>query len=417
MAHEKTLRRELLTAFGVVFASALIVAVASVVLIFLFVDDPAEATLYILALLLLDITIFTLFGRWLIQHRILSPLEGLVTAVEDIAAGGLDRKVEPQEKAELKRVADAVNVMAARLIEEQSALSDNIQSLEDTNRQLTDARNELIHAEKLASVGRLAAGVAHEIGNPLAGIMGYLDVLARRDPGENQELITAASGEARRIDRIVHGLLDFARPREVTPRAIDVDHVVREAVGLLTAQGKLDDVEVSTGFGAGTPTVFADPYRLQQVIVNLLLNAVDAMEDAAERNLWVTTSPRRLEVQRRFPARRAGDPPGIDYSHRRRFHQRPKLPREPSFKDNLAVAISIRDSGTGIDPDLLSDLFEPFVTTKEPGKGTGLGLAVAARLIDAMGGTIKIESELDQGSTFTILLPPANKAEPVQTDS
>ncbi|HUH12404.1 MAG TPA: ATP-binding protein [Longimicrobiales bacterium] len=414
MSRQFTLRRELLTAFALVFAGALLVAVLGVLVVVPRIESPLTALLYVLALVLGDLAVFSIFGRWLIHHRILRPLDGLVSGVEAIAEGRSEQPVEISETRELGRLAEAVNVMALRLITHQEQLAANVRSLQDTNRQLTDARNELVRSERMASVGRLAAGIAHEVGNPLGAVMGYLDLSKRSAEGRQRELLEAAESETRRIDRIVHGLLDFARPREVKGQRTDVSEVTQRTLDLVTDQGKLEDLEVSVELASGLPAVRADPYRLQQVLVNLVLNAVDAMEGVPERRLLVVTALARVEPPRRMPVKRREDPPGIDYSHRRRFHQRPQTLREPVFTKHRAVSISVEDTGSGIPAALLDQVFEPFVTTKEPGKGTGLGLAVAARLIDAMGGTITIRSEEGKGTAFTVLLPLAEDAAEVE---
>lgn len=407
MNPQRSLRQELITAFTLVFAGALLVAVVGVRLISTATTDPNLALTYVAALIVADLIIFLMFGRRLIRDRVLLPIDEVVGGVEAIAAGEYQERVPTDGPEELSRLAGSVNAMAEKLINHQLDLAENVRSLEETNRELTSARNELVQAEKMASVGRLSAGIAHEVGNPLGAIMGYLGVVRKRAEPEAAELLASAEAEARRIDRIIRGLLDYGRPREVTPRSLDVRPVVAEAVDLLRAQGKFDSIEVDTRLADDVPLVRADPYRLQQVLVNLLLNAVHAMADGPERTLSVVVSEELIEPDDHLPIRRHDDPPGIDYSHRRRFHERPRVPAEKSFPEDRAVRIVVRDSGSGIAPDLIDTIFEPFTTTKEPGEGTGLGLAVAARLIDAMDGTIRVRSTVGEGTTFTILLPEA----------
>jgi two-component system NtrC family sensor kinase len=404
---QRSLRQELITAFTLVFAGALLVAVVGVRVISSATTDPNLALTYIAALIVADLIIFLMFGRTLIRDRVLQPIDEVVGGVEAIAAGDYEERVPTDGPEELSRLAGSVNEMAERLISHQGELAENIRSLEETNRELTRARNELVQAEKMASVGRLAAGIAHEVGNPLGAIMGYLGVVRKRTDEDSAELLASAEGEARRIDRIIRGLLDYGRPREVTAQSLDVRPVVTEAIDLLAAQGKLDEIAVEKSFDARVPLVRADPYRLQQVLVNLLLNAVHALRGRPAPALRISVEEELLATEERLPIRRHDDPPGIDYSHRRRFHERPRVPAEKDFPENRAVRIVVEDTGSGIAADLLDTIFEPFTTTKEPGEGTGLGLAVAARLIDAMDGTIRVSSTLDEGTTFTILLPEA----------
>jgi hypothetical protein len=404
---QRSLRQELITAFTLVFAGALLVAVVGVRLISSATTDPNLALTYVAALIVTDLIIFLMFGRRLIRDRVLRPIDELVGGVEAIAAGDYQERVPTDGPEELSRLAGSVNEMAEKLINHQLDLAENVRSLEETNRELTRARNELVQAEKMASVGRLSAGIAHEVGNPLGAIMGYLGVVRKRAEPDAAELLTSAESEARRIDRIIRGLLDYGRPREVTPRSLDVRPVVDEAVDLLSAQGKFEGIDVDTRFADDVPLVSADPYRLQQVLVNLFLNAVHAMADRPDMTLRVTVEEEHIEPDEHRPIRRRDDPPGIDYSHRRRFHERPRVPAEKDFPENRAVRIVVADTGSGIAPDLIDTIFEPFTTTKEPGEGTGLGLAVAARLIDAMDGTIRVQSTVGEGTTFTILLPEA----------
>lgn len=389
------------------FAGALLVAVVGVRLISTATSDPNVALTYVVALIVADLIIFLMFGRRLIRERVLEPIDEVVGGVEAIAGGTYEERVPTDGPEELSRLAGSVNEMAERLISHQMDLAENVRSLEDTNRELTMARNELIQSEKMASVGRLSAGIAHEVGNPLGAIMGYLGVVRKRSDAETRQLLESAEGEARRIDRIMRGLLDYGRPREVTPQTLDVRPVVADAVDLIRAQGKFEDIDVETVLADDAPAVRADPYRLQQVLVNLLLNAVHALQARPRRSLRVVVEEEVLAHPEHKPFRRHDDLPGIDYSHRRRFHERPRVPAERDFPEDRVVRIDVEDTGSGIAPELVDTIFEPFTTTKEPGEGTGLGLAVAARLIDAMEGTIRVHSTLGEGTRFTILLPEA----------
>lgn len=407
-----TLRRELLTAFGLVFAGAVLVATTGIMTVLPRLESGTTAAVYVLLLLAADLVVFALFGRWLLRTRVLGPVDRMIDGIAAIAGGEYDRRLPAAETRELARLADAVNRMAERLIANQEQLGANIASLQETNRQLTEARDELVRAEKMASVGRLGAGIAHEIGNPLGAVLGYLAVLGKRAGPAEKELIEAAEAEARRIDRIVRSLLDYARPREARARPIAVGSIVEGTVDLLRTQGKLDPIEVTLDLAPELPSVVADQFQLEQVLVNLLLNAVDALNGKAGAAITIRTRSGKHQPRPQPRARRRDDPPHADYSHRRRFHQPARVPRDDPFPPGgEIVEIAVSDNGPGIPPDLLGQVFEPFVTTKDPGKGTGLGLAVSARLIDAMGGTIRAESPAGGGATFTIVLPAA--AQPV----
>lgn len=406
---ETTLRRELIGAFALVFAGALMVAVTGVMLLLPTFDTPLRAVIYVSALLAVDIAVFALFGRWLLQARLLNPLDRIVEGAEAIAEGDYGRRLPPGDSREVDRLSESLNRMAGRLIEHQWELEQNIASLDRTNQDLTEARDELVRSEKMASLGQMAAGVAHEIGNPLAAIMGNVDLLKRRTEDRAQqsalELVEAAGDQAARIDRIVRGLVDYARAREPKVRPIDVNEVVDKGVKLVSSQPRFSGVEVSLSLDPEVPAVEADPYQLEQVLVNLLLNAADAMESVQARHVRITTSQSTVEEHPGFPARRKDDPPGIDYSHRRRFNRRQRVPRiHPFPPGQKLVEIRVSDRGPGIPDELVDRVFEPFVTTKEPGEGTGLGLAVSARLIDGMDGTMRANNT-DEGAEFSIALP------------
>ncbi|MEX0907450.1 MAG: ATP-binding protein [Gemmatimonadota bacterium] len=401
-----TLRRELIGSFGIVFAGALVFAIAGVVLVVPRLA-PGVAAAYVVTLLLADIAIFSLFGMNMIGRRLLGPLGRIVADVEEISRGDLGKQLPPADSHELARLSGAVNQMAKRLIEDQWRLKENIRSLNETNRLLTEARDAMIRTEKMASVGRLGAGIAHEVGNPLGAIMGYLSLLSRGAEGQRAELIQAADREARRIDRIIRGLLDFARPRDAVAQPTDVNRVLIETIELVRLQGHLNGVDLASDLATSPVDVSGDPYQLQQVFVNLLVNAGDALEETTNPQLTIMSVRRQVQLAvPHTPARRKEDPPGIDYSHRRRLAATPRWPEgDPESESGEVIEIIVADNGPGLPPALIDQVFEPFVTTKEPGKGTGLGLALCARLIEAMGGTIHARNGADGGAVFRVILP------------
>jgi two-component system NtrC family sensor kinase len=408
MAGLPTLRKELVTALAVVFAGALFVFVMGV----MFVvprDPPArDAAVYYTLLVAADVGLFALFGRFLVERRVIVPMERLVAQIEAIAAGNSSR-LESAETAELERLGAAVNHMTDRLVHEQQELAENIRSLDATNLQLTEARDAMVRAEKMASVGRLGAGIAHEVGNPLGAILGYLGLIGRGLEGPKKELVTAAEREAQRIDRIVRGLLDYGKPRESHLLPMDVNRAATDAVTLLSTQGRLAGITLDVAFADDMPGVLGDPYQLQQVLVNLLVNATDALAESEALQpprLAVSTRMRVVEAPPANPARRRDDPPGIDYTHRRRLHRVSPLTVEAiAGIGGTIVEIEIADNGPGIPDAVIDQIFEPFVTTKEPGRGTGLGLAVCARLVETMGGVVRADATPGGGATFTVVLP------------
>jgi len=231
---------------------------------------------------------------------------------------------------------------------------------------------QMIQAEKLASLGKLAAGVAHEINNPLASLSIFTELLQRREriDEETQRYLMAMEENVDRMAKIVRGLLDFSRP---TPRhlgPLDLQEVIENSLGILEKHSLFQNVEVSCEFAEDLPLVRGDSLELEQVCLNLFLNAAQSMAHGG--HLWIK-------------AQRANDP---------------------------FIRVSVQDSGSGIAPDLITRIFDPFFTTKAPGKGTGLGLSVVRRIIENHQGRISVESELGKGSTFTFLLPISEESEP-----
>ena len=298
--------------------------------------------------------------------------------------------------------------LAEALGQQRELLAENVRSLERTNRALTEARDELVHAEKLASTGRLAAGLAHEIGNPLNAILSYVEVGRRR--GVEEEWLEGVREEAERIDEIVTGLLDFARPGREEPAPVAVGELLRDTLALLESQGRLDAIEVDLRVDEPLPPALARRGRLQQVLVNLLLNACDAVEesDAAGARVAVRASRGAFESPElpRPAPRREEDPEAVDYSHLRRLDQPVRERAAPPLQGGeTVVRIAVADDGPGVEADPPRRVFEPFYTTKEPGRGTGLGLAVSERLIEGMGGWIEVRNREEGGAEFTICLP------------
>jgi two-component system NtrC family sensor kinase len=268
-------------------------------------------------------------------------------------------------------------------------------------------------------VGQLAAGVAHEIGNPISSVLGYTELLLAGGTGEEaQDSLRRIRGEVERIDRIVRGLLDFARPLPRQLEDIEVNPLIDEAAELARhRKGVRHKVRFERRLAEGLPKVRADRAQLVQVLVNLMLNGVDAMPEGGELRLatrLVEPPPEELEAVfgqafggQAFgghgsggPARRRDDPPGADFSRLRAAPAAP-APRGPA----RFVEVEVADTGCGIAAEKLSRVFDPFYTTKPPGAGTGLGLAISLRIVRSFGGAIRVSSRLGEGSRFQVLLP------------
>ena len=376
-----SLRTELLVNFAILAVSALVFAVASVVLLY---DsfDPARAILYISLLIAADVAVVVVFGAFQLRRLVVQPLRRTAAAAEAIAAGDLARRVEGHASLELAQLATSVNRMTERLLHEQA---------------------QLVRAEKLASVGRLAAGIAHEIGNPLGAISGYAHLL-RVGAGGDARALDAVAGlerETARIDRIVRGLLDYARPRRQSPAPIDVNETLRHVVSLVSEQGHLRKVALVMTLSTEAPVVGGDRHELEQVFVNLLLNAADAAGDVGVIAVSTTVMP-RARIEAGFE-RRANDAVARGEPH----HPSPRvsawLSRE-RFAETF-VKIIVADSGVGVPEADAERIFDPFFTTKEPGKGTGLGLAIVARTVDNLGGIVWVERAREGGAALHLFLP------------
>ena len=363
----------------------------------------------------LTASLLIVMGSFLLSRVIINPLKRLVQMSEKIAEGDLQSMSGPSGGDEVGRVFSSFNHMAARLREDRAKMEEYIQSLEKVNRELRRAQDEIIRSEKLASIGRLAAGVAHEVGNPTGAILGYLDLLTKGGltPGEEREILQRAESEAERIRRIIRELLDFARPSPRLEEEVEVNQVIDRALSLLSHQKKVwKQIRVVKEFQPDLPNWKGDSHQLQQVMINLFLNAADAMASAdpahagKEKELRITTRALLLEEASELwdapPQRRKEDSPDRNYSLlRSRRDPQGSRPREV----RAALEVEVEDTGPGILPEAPGKIFEPFYSTKPPGEGTGLGLAICLRILESYGGRISVRSEKDKGTRFTILLP------------
>jgi C4-dicarboxylate-specific signal transduction histidine kinase len=331
--------------------------------------------------------------------------QGLASDVQRIADGDYHHRVGDPHRPELREIRDSVNRLADRLIADQRLLAANIRSLEETNRELVSVRDQMVQSARLASVGTLASGIAHEVGNPLGAVIAFVDVARMRAEraGEDTEILDSIRSEAIRIDRIVRGLLDYARAPDTSGRPERASHVLAEVRELLQNQGKLDGFDLVWDIEEDARDLVTEPHRLQQVLVNLVLNALDALADRPNPQVRMRLYGEQGDLMRLRP-RRGDDPPGIDYMHRRRLADDDDV-IDPVSRASRVTVIEVEDNGPGISPQDIDHIFDPFFTTKEPGKGTGLGLAICARLVEGMGGRIDASNGAEGGARFVIRLP------------
>ena len=378
MTSRNSIRTELLLHLAVLAAAALLIGEASIFLLYGILDSP-QAAFWMSLVVAADVCVLVAYVAWQVEKVVLRPLRNAARAAESIAAGNVETRLASADTLEMDNLATSVNRMTERLLTE---------------------RAHLVRVEKMAGIGRLAAGVAHEIGNPLGAINGYLHIL-RTSPADAPEARDAVQGlerETARIDRIVRGLLDYARAKPLAPTEIDLNEMMRNVVELITLQGAIKHVDVALHAAKQATTVVGDRHELEQAVVNLLLNAVDAMDGHGTIDISVRQTARTeiLSGARRITdsGSRPLNPPTA------RALRWVEATRGDEF-----VSIVITDSGPGIPPDDRERVFEPFFTTKEPGKGTGLGLAIVARAIENIGGTIWVSASREGGAAFRILLP------------
>lgn len=339
------------------------------------VDPESDSPLARLLRLYLILTgsVIAVLTYVLLTRLIVGPVESLTRAAEELTEGARSTQVPVVGAAEVARLAVTFNRMAAELKRQKGALEQRLSELERTTSELYATRDQLVRSEKLASVGRLSAGIAHEIGNPLAAITGLIELLqlGGLSQSEHDEFLARVRGETERIHRIIRELLDYSRARPSEPLPDERGNlatVIEEAVKLIAPQKDLRLVTIEVRIHDEAPWALAPAHELTQVVLNLLLNAADAV--AGEGSILV------------------------------------ELARE-----DTRLVLSVSDSGPGIPEALLGRVFDPFFTTKPAGKGTGLGLAVCLSLVERFGGKITAENLPTGGARFTLWLPAAEADE------
>ncbi len=286
------------------------------------------------------------------SRRITRPIERLSSAARVVGKGQFDINVDPMTKDEIGVLAGSFNQMTSELKTREQALR--------------DAQVALIQSEKMAAFGQIGAGIAHEVKNPLAGILGYAQLCLRKMEKENllYRNLQIIEKETRRCKTIIDNLMRFARQEKVIREPMDINQTIEDAVAIVNHQLSIHNVKIIKDLAAALPTIHGNGNQIQQVLINLFINAQQAMEGNAG---WVKVTTRGT--------------------------------------DDGQVEIRIADNGPGIPKDIQAKILEPFFTTKAAGKGTGLGLSVSYGIIKEHKGEFRIESEAGQGAAFIILLP------------
>ena len=372
MASKPSLRTELLFNLAFLAAAALLMGVGTILLASMVA--PQRAFPLVLIIVGLDVGVFIVFGHFIVTRHVLRPVHRLMAAVDAVADGDLAARAPDAETRDFANLAERVNRMTDHLL---------------------DAQSQLIRSEKLAGIGRLAAGIAHEVGNPLGALGTYVEVMRRRDI--EPEVLEGMTRELQRIDAIIRSLLAYARPQEEELQAVEPGAVLRSTFALLESQGALKSVDAQLDIGDGLPVIRGRAHLLEQALVNLMLNAVDAAPGGS-----VVVGGRRWTYEPgKAAARRASD------AERTAFPRTParRAARVEFSAGSPGALLFVVDSGPGVAKEDRERVFDPFYTTKPPGRGTGLGLALVARAVHDMEGVAWVDRAREGGAAFKLFFP------------
>ncbi len=296
---------------------------------------------------------------WMLIRRVTQPLRQLRDSAEAVGRGDFSHRVEVNSSDECGTLAVAFNQMTENIKTSREELEKTVETLKTT-------QNQLIQSEKLSGIGEFVAGVAHELNNPLTSVMGFAELLQQMDmPEQSRRYLDVIFKSAKRCQKIVQSLLSFARRHAPERKVLCVNEIVESAVEILQYQMRTSNIEVVTRFDAGLPATEIDPHQMQQVFLNIINNARQAMEGQKTKGLLRITTE----------------------------------------SADGRVRVTFQDNGPGIPPENLKKIFNPFFTTKEVGKGTGLGLSLCYGIVSEHGGTITPQSAPGKGASFVIELP------------
>ncbi len=339
---------------------------------------PSMEAWVLCSLLAVDVLVFGWLGGYLLRRRVVLPLRELARVARAIEEHGPGPRVSVDGVQEAVEVGEALSDMSEALERQTTDLQKAVSELREANASLRRAQDGLDRSERLASVGRLAAGVAHEVGNPMGAVLAFLDLVGRdEDLSERSRgYLGRALEQCQRVRRILGQLLDFSRPPRPTPSEFDLAEAAEQSVSLVVAQERYADIdfEVVSAGAPGSSRVVADESVVGQILLNLVLNAADAVARVESPSVRLTV------------AARSGEEAGT-------------------------VVCSVEDNGPGVDPEDRRRIFDPFFTTKPPGEGTGLGLATALRLAEEMNGGLECQRPRHlTGANFVLHLPASGAA-------
>ena len=330
----------------------------------------------LLLFMVVSVVVLSFIGFYQLSKIAVNPIYRLLRRVDEFEADD-QFFFHPDDKSnEFKRLSFSLNQMLARITQDKQMLRSTIASLEKSNNELKRAQNEIIKSEKLASVGRLSAGIAHEIGNPISIILGYIGLLKNENikNEDKAEFITRAEKEIIRVKNIIRQLLDYSQPASEGIQTFSSHALVNDLIKMMSPQPIMKNIDVSTDLKAESDTVAGNPDLLLQVFLNLFLNAADAIAAGPNK------SKGKIIIS-------------SENDH-----------GSQAEKDGDVIKIKFFDNGTGISEKYKESLFDPFFTTKQPGKGTGLGLYVSFMIIENMGGRIEAISESRETTVIIVTL-------------
>jgi two-component system NtrC family sensor kinase len=345
-------------------------------------ENLAESSRTMVAYTVLAVTLISL-AAWLFVWRVVhEPLGVLKAGTERLTHGDLGYQIEPNSNDEVGELAHSFNEMSHQLRNARDEITAWNRTLEDRvlekTSELKKAAERMLHVEKMATIGKMAAVVAHEINNPLSGILTYSKLVKRyiergnfedepkrHEMAENLDLVAI---ESRCCGDLVKNLLSFSRTNPINLEWIQVNPIVDRVVKLAMHKLEMASIQVHVATGTDLPVVRADAAQIEQVLLAFTMNAIDAMPHGG--NLWIATT----------------------------------------VTDHSELLLQVRDDGMGIPTELLPRLFEPFLTTKDTGKGVGLGLAISHNIVERHSGRIEVESEVGHGTTFSVYLPLSDEA-------
>lgn len=349
---------------------------------------PVRRLEFLVMTITAGVSILVILLSYIIAHLSVRPALLLSEAAERVSNRDFDVHVDYRSRDEVGVFVEHFNQMVAHLKEttvSRNALQQEILQRARTEADLRSAQLQLIQAAKLESVGRLAAGVAHEVKNPLGTLFMGLDYLAAKtaapEGGELREVLESMKDAVRRADRVIKGLLDFSRPEKLEFKAHDINEVIETALQMAGHVLSNKHIIVMQELGRDIPPALIDPHKLEQVFINLFTNAAQAMQEGGE--VFIRTRVEKLE--------KVGGGVG------RRAHDMFRL-------GETAIVAEVDDTGPGIPPEILSRIFEPFVTTKQGKEGIGLGLSVSKSIVELHGGHIDISNRPEGGVRARVML-------------